>query len=241
MEDSFIIDDEVNPRSRRRRRPANFYENPIPEPFVAPIITSSEKLLSHIGSYDGVVEFPYPARANAYLTTYPFTERDVKKYAWLFAQGTEDAYLSKATSSGEDNEYDGRYTAVIRPHRRSRSPYYDDGPLNDDMGRIFLSRALDPAVVPEQDANKNIRYWIVVRNRNRAHDYKLLVAESRKAAGMLMYYEALNSNSVVFVGAVELAAHQRKRGPGMKVKWVENLEEAAKFQRHEKSAVGIVC
>lgn len=242
--DSVIYDEEVI-RSRPRRRagarrysPSPIGRYPQPEPIV-PVIASSEKLLSHVNKSDGIIDLPYPARSGVYMTTFPFTERDVKKYSWLFANGTEDVFFSNSRSpmdADEDLEYDnGSYPVVVNSHRR-RDAYYE--PFNEDIPLIQLSRALDTAVVPEDNADKDLRYWIVVQNKSRPKGMKLVVAESRKAAGIFIFYEALNGNSILFVGAV---VQPRKKGVPLKIKKVESLEDAVKMKEEGDNVVGIVC
>jgi hypothetical protein len=241
--DSIIYDDEVI-RSRPRRRAAGIRRYSLSptriqsEPFQIPAIQSSDRLLAQVNKMDGIIDLPYPARTSVYLTTFPFTERDIKKYSWLFANGTEDVFFLNSKgqiNADEDFEYDnGPYPVVVNA-RRNRD-YYE--PMNEDIPLIQLSRALDTAVVPEDIENKDHRYWIVVQNKSRPKGVKLIVAESRKAAGILIYYEALNGNSVSFVGAV---VQQRKKGVPLKIKKVESLEEAVKMKEEGDEVVGIVC
>jgi hypothetical protein len=66
---------------------------------------------------------------------------------------------------------------------------------------------------------------------------KLQVVESRKAAGIVMYYEALRGDSVVFVGAVVGWGGERVKTRNFKR--VENLEEATTLKVEGK--VGIIC
>jgi len=185
-----------------------------------------------------VADMPFPARSSVYLTTFPFTDRDVKKWAWLLSNSVEDAFLSDPGNRGGDDDediYGNGYPAVVRPRYRNRSPYYD--PVGTtDIPSIYLSRALDTSVVPE-DGKENVRYFIVVQNRARPNWSKLMVAEGRKAAGIMIYYEALTGNSVGFVGAV---VGQGKRLGRVKLRKVENLEAAAKAQE-EDGVVGVIC
>jgi hypothetical protein len=233
----FDDEDEFIPRvSRGRRRggPRRFSPSPIRgEEFVR--IPSSAKLLNQVAKYDGVAELPDPARTSVYLTTFPFTDRDVKKYAWLFANGVEEHYFSEPVYD-PDHEDHSAYPAIMVSNRRNRSPYYDPVDRNS-IPSLFLSRALDTNVIPENTGDKQIRYWIVVQNKARPQGSKLLIAESRKAAGIMIYYEALTGNSVLFVGAV---VHQcGKPRKNMKIKRVESLDEAISVQ--EEGFVGIIC
>ncbi|PSN60822.1 hypothetical protein BS50DRAFT_198705 [Corynespora cassiicola Philippines] len=204
---------------------------------VSTMLSSSTQLLAKAGDFDGIADMPYPARSSAYLTTYPFTDRDVKKHAWLIASGVEDTFMSdlggRADAGDDDNG--AEFPALVRTRRRDRSPFYDPG--TSDIPSIYLSRALDPSVVPE-DSALNVRFLIVVQNRARPAGSKLMVAESRKAAGIMMFYEALTGNSIVFVGAV---VHSCKRMARMKVKRVESLEEAVTLQQDGEGVVGVVC
>ena len=69
-----------------------------------------------------------------------------------------------------------------------------------DIPSVHLSRALDTDVVPE--TTTDACYLIVTQNRHRPAGSKLQIAESRKAAGILMYYEVLRGDSIMFVGAM---------------------------------------
>jgi hypothetical protein len=249
------------------------------------MLSSSAKLLASVNNYDGVADLTYPARASVYLTTFPFSGKDVRKWSWLFAAvaasggGLEGEWLPEPpkrsgptgvsvgmpfdaendnpdvdwNGCGDVYEYD-RYPALndrrnIHRRPRDRSPYYDNNiVINGDIPRILLSRVLDGSVIPDADGVekkdvKDVRFWVVVQNRVRVKEVKLLVAESRKAAGMLCFYEALNGNSVVFVGAAVGGGKllKREKGAKVKVKKAESLEEARKMRDEEDGIVGVIC
>jgi len=196
------------------------------------MVSSSNDLMSTIGTYDGVADLPFPARSSVYLTTFPFTDKDVKKWAWLMSRGVEDTFLNEPGNDDED-----LYPAVTRARAggRNRSPYYEPVRIEVDVPSIYVSRALDKEVVPE-DTKEKVKYHIVVQNRTRPQGSKLLVAEGRKAAGIMIYYEALSGNSILFVGAtVDQRLSKRK-------KWVrvESLEAAIKLEG-EEGVVGVIC
>lgn len=230
-------------RGGRRYSPSpirRFPRIPQPPPPISPHLSSSMQLLENV-DYDGIAELPYPARSNVYLTTYPFTERDVKKWAWLFAHGVEDVFLTDGvTRDDEDDESEddwfpsrGRRVRPVRNRNRNCSPYWDQ---NFDIPSVYLSRALDKEVVPE-DSEQNVKYLVVVQNRsNPSGGVKLLTAESRKAAGIVMYHEALMGNSIVFVGAIAGPTGKKMKKKFKKVDSVEAAREAA-----EDGVVGIIC
>jgi hypothetical protein len=193
-------------------------------------VSSSTQLLEKVGKEDGIVDLPAPAIRNIYLTTYPFGDKDVKKWAWLLAAGVEDEYFVQSV-----RDSDGiNIPAVERIHqRRGEFPIYD--PRNIDIPSVYLSRALDPEVVPE-DSKHSVRYLIITQNRHRSAGCKLLVAESRKAAGILIYYDVLKGDSILFVGAT---VHQCKTVAPKKYKKVASLEEAISLQ--DEGFMGIVC
>jgi len=183
---------------------------------------------------------PFPGRNSIYLTTFPFTDRDVKNWSWLFSHGVEEMWLTRGDKSNRDDEDDftfeddfydgGRCVPRVTRNRRR-----DFDATTVDVSSVYLSRALDTSVVPE-DVNEKVKYLIVVHNRSKpSGGAKLLTAESRKAAGIAMYYEALTGNSIVFVGAVV-------GGVGKKVKKfrkAEGVEEAKGMS--EGGVVGIIC
>lgn len=193
---------------------------PIPFPFQFSRISSSTQLLEQFGKDDGVFEVPYPLNGRVYLATYPFGDRDVQKWSWLFAAGIEDEYIVRDSeeqalpSRGNRNRYNARF---------------------EDISSVYLSRAMDVKVVPE-DTKHSVRFFIVTGSPGRLSGFKLLVAESRKAAGMLIYYEMLKGDSVLFVGAM---VHECKTGRPKRYKKVNSLEEAVAL--YNKGAVGVIC
>ncbi|KAF2179674.1 hypothetical protein K469DRAFT_716036 [Zopfia rhizophila CBS 207.26] len=243
--ESSLSDDEIAParsgRPRRRAPYRRYSPSPIRIRSRSPPdtirVSSSKTLLEKVGTFDGVADLPYPARSSIYLTTFPFTDRDVEKWTWLFGIAVEGTWMFERGGLGTDDERFGHYGAVFDGgNRRSRSPYYD--PLGSDIPNVYLSRALDASIIPEEEMEKKVRYWIVVQNRARPPAYKLLVAESRQAAGIMAYYEALTGNSVVFVGAV---LEQKMRLGRVKFRKVEDLNEAEKVQGEDEGVVGVVC
>ena len=206
------------------------YTPPPPCPYQSFYINSSTQLLEKVGKEDGVINLPPPATRKVYLTTYPFGDKDVKKWSWLFAAGVEDEYV--AQSSRDINGSDMPSLERVRQGRGEFSMY---DPGNIDVPSVYLSRALDSEVVPE-DCKHNVRYLIVTQYRHQPAGCKLLVAESRRAAGVLMYYDMLKGDSVLFVGAT---VHQCKTVHPKRYKRVASLEEAVSIQ--EDGFVGIVC
>ncbi|KAF2467451.1 uncharacterized protein BDR25DRAFT_305519 [Lindgomyces ingoldianus] len=243
-------EDEYIPRSGRTRRrrdpPIRIYSrSPIRyrsrSPARSTMISSSTALLGKVSNFDGIADLPFPARSSVYLATFPFTDRDVKKWSWLFVHGVEDTFIGRRGEREVDVDVDefGYPLPPVYHHRRARSPYYD--PVNTDVPSIFLSRALDTGVVPEpsgkEDANAGLKYWIVVQNA-KGKSWKLLIADNRTAAGIMIYYEALNGNSIPFVGAV---LGDRKKGERVKFERVEGLEDMASIREKEEGTMGVVC
>lgn len=217
------------PPRRYTPSPHRYYPSPIPTSYQSFTVNSSNQLLEKVGKEDGIIELPAPAVRNVYLTTYPFGDKDVKKWSWLLASGVEDEYV---TQSMRDINSDMPSVERIRQNR-SDFPIYSPGSI--DIPSVYLSRALDAEVVPE-DSKHDVRYLIVTQNRHRPQGWKLLVAESRKAAGVLIYYEMLRGDSIMLVGAT---IHQCKTVHPKKYKKVDNLEEALRVQ--DEGFVGIVC
>ncbi|KZM18542.1 uncharacterized protein EKO05_0002375 [Ascochyta rabiei] len=233
--DSIESIDSDYPRPRRAGRvppPPRHYPAPAPPYPENRSLDSATQLLEKLGKEDGLMELPTPAHSNVYLTTYPFGDKDVKKWAWLLAAGVEEEYLAETSGAIGLNGKPIPSVERVR-QRRNEFPVYDPGNIN--IPSVYLSRALDVEVAPE-DSKHNIRYLIVVQNRHRPAGSKLLVAESRKAAGVIMYYEALRGESVVFVGAT---VHQCKTAGPNKFRKVASLEEAASIQ--DEGYVGVVC
>ncbi|KAF3001986.1 hypothetical protein E8E13_007838 [Curvularia kusanoi] len=213
---------------RRPRAPRSYYPSPgpyyppppppLPFPSRLPISTSAQ-LLDLVGGDDQVVELAHSAPQRfAYLVTYPFGERDVKKWSWLFSAGIEDEFI----------------TSIARDSPRSRSPRYERYP-EDAVLSVNLSRALDVNVVPE-NTKHNVRYFIITQNSLRSAGHKLIVAESRKAAGMLIYLQMLRADSVLFVGAM---VHECQTKPPKKFEKVNSVDEAVNC--YKKGFVGVIC
>ncbi|KAL5385298.1 hypothetical protein DPSP01_004757 [Paraphaeosphaeria sporulosa] len=239
-------------RPPRLARPARRVPPPPPrwpttDP-AAPILNSSVQLLDQL-NYDGLADLPYPAKSSIYLSTFPFTDKDVRDWSWLLQLGIEGKFLSKQGDMRDDDGDDeddwfypgdrrGRITVRSVPHRgrRDRSPIYpyDHGA---EISCVYLSRALDAAVVPES-SEMEFRFVIVVRNSGRVGGgIKLLTAGSRKAAGILIYYEALVGYSVVFVGAMKEGVEKGTKAS--KYKRAETVEEAATMAN--EGVVGVIC
>lgn len=251
-------DTDTGPRVRRSTRHRRDYYSPIrvhnlnvPE---IVNISSSSILLEKVNGYDGVADLPFPARGGVYLTTYPFSDRDVQKWSWALGSGVEESYISEPKkkrvnedendSDSDDDFVRGRNFPRVyqNDRRRIRSPGFD--PLGNEMASVFLSRALDATVVPE-DGEEKAKFVIIVQNKSKngssAESARLLVAETRKAAAMLMYYEVLNGTSITFVGAVpadaKLSPAKKKK---VQFKRTETFEEAVKLYK-EEGIVGVVC
>jgi hypothetical protein len=249
-QDSFDSIISIEPEYRRpppRSRP-NYVRNYSPSPVrirqavplrVPPaVLLSSTHLLEKVDKYDGLADLPYPARGSIYLTTYPYTDKDVKKWSSLISLGVEDTFFIEGRGRSGDMDSDGEEGGppILQPVRRrgDRSPYYVDAGTVD-LPSIYLGRALDQEVIPE--GTENVKYFVVVQNRHRPNGSKLLVVESRKAAGIVMYYEALKGDSVVFVGAA--VGMEKKTVHPKKLRKVETLEQAVAMR--EEGLVGIIC
>lgn len=216
------------PHRRYTPSPHRYYPTPIPLSYQDTIINSSTQLLEKVGKEDGMVELPAPAVRNIYLSTYPFGDKDVKKWSWLLASGIEDEYVIQSTRDMNGD------IPIVERFRQSRTDFqYISGAI--DIPSAYLSRALDTEVIPE-DSKHNVRYLIVTQNRHRPQGWKLLVTESRKAAGVLIYHELLKGESVIFVGAT---VHQCKNVHPKKYKKVNSLEEALSVR--EEGFVGVIC
>ena len=175
---------------------------------------------------------PTPISRDIYVATYSFGDKDVRKWSWLMAAGVDEEYLVEK-SQGADCNGDN-VPGVERVRQRRNEPHvYGVGGI--DIASVYLSRALDVEVVPE-DSKHDIRYFIITQSRYQLTGAKLIVAESRKAAGVMMYHEALKGDSIVFVGAT---VHQCKVVHPKNFKKVASLEEAVDVQN--VGFVGVIC
>lgn len=187
------------------------------------LVNSSTQLLAKVDCEDGIIELPPPSIGQVYLATYPFSNIDVNGWSWIFGAGIEDKFIVP--------------TAPI-PHtyaQQSRSATPEYFSRNDGLPFAFLSRALDTAVVPE-DTKHIVRFLIVVKKSTLESGAKLIVVESRKAAGMLIYYELLKGACIPFVGATTLGY---RSGEKNRYKRVNSLDEAAAL--YNRGVIGIIC
>ncbi|KAF3038496.1 hypothetical protein E8E12_005804 [Didymella heteroderae] len=218
----------VLPRIHRRYTPSpnRYFSPPLPVPSM---INSSTQLLERVGKDDGIAELPFPAIRTVYLTTYPFGDKDIKKWSWLFAAGIEDEFVVQST-----RDMAGGLPSVERVRQRNDGfvPYE---PERIDIPSVYLSRALDTAVVPE-DTEHDVRYLIVTQKRLQPTGAKLVVVESRKAAGMLIYYTILTGDPILFVGAT---VHECKAVHPRNYRKVNSLDDVLNVR--DDGFVGVVC
>jgi hypothetical protein len=238
------IDSNASDDTRIRRRRASHrvrddfspVRNDFPSSHDVPEILTSPALLERVCKYDGIADLPQGTRHRIYITTYPFTNKDVKKWSWLFALNIEEQYLYDMSRGRNDDDMsdDDMYNRRSRRYRNI-SPCYEPERDRTIIPCVYLSRALDLEVVPE-DA-KNVSYLIVTQSRLRPGESQLLIVESRKAVGISVFYEALRGNSTVFVGAV--VERPDKNVKAKRFRRVESLEEAVQVK--EEGFVGVVC
>lgn len=232
------IDEDYRPPRRAARPIPPHRYTPSPH-YIPPVsyyesrsLNSATQLLEKVGKEDGIINLAVPLIRSVYIATYPFGDKDVKKWSWLMAAGIEEEYLVETSRNADYNGDNVLGVERVR-HRRNEFPTYDVG--NTEIPSVYLSRALDVEVIPE-DSQLNVRYLVITQNRHRPAGAKLLVAESRKAAGVMMFYETLKGDSIVFVGAT---VHQCKVVHSKNFKKVASLEEAVQVQ--DVGFVGVVC
>jgi len=186
------------------------------------VISNSRDLLALVDEYEGIVEVA--RRHSLYVTTYPLTNEDVHNHSWILISGRLDGWADKLHSY---------YT--INASQRESPPY----PIIERLDTPILR--LSAALRPQREEGK-LKYVIVVQSRNTPMTYKLLVAQSKKAAGMDMFYEVLNGQSIVFVGAVlktvAVPVDAPHRVPAVRFQKVESVGEA---EACAEGVVGIIC
>ncbi|OCK78844.1 hypothetical protein K432DRAFT_444340 [Lepidopterella palustris CBS 459.81] len=205
----------------RQPSPAIAISNLI-QPTEDKVVNNSRDLLALVDEYEGVIEVA--RRQTIYCTTYPLTTSDLASITWIFTTGRLDGWSDKIHSY---------YT--INASAREAAPY----PIIERVDTPILR--LSAALRPQKDEGK-LKFVIVVQSRNTPVSYKLVVSNSKKAAGMDMFYEVLNGNSIVFVGAVlkgvAVPVENPMRFPAVVWKQVESVEEA---EAVGEGAVGIIC
>jgi hypothetical protein len=96
-------------------------------------------------------------------------------------------------------------------------------------------------VLKEESLSK-VKYAIGIQGRSSPASYKLLVSHSRKAAAVDIFYEVLNGNSIVFVGAVlkdvAIPVEYPHKQPAIKLKRVESIKDA---ENVGDGVIGIIC
>ncbi|XTI83472.1 hypothetical protein V2W45_1338566 [Cenococcum geophilum] len=148
----------------------------------------------------------------------------VDNISWLFCVGKMDLWTDKIISF---------YTVNTSTREYSPSPIIErvDTPI------LRLSAALRP----HKEEGK-LKYVVAIQCRSTPVSYKLVVSNSKKAAGMDMFYEVLNGNSISFVGAVlkdvPIPVEHPHKFPQTKFKRVESVEEAEEVG---EGVVGIIC
>jgi hypothetical protein len=165
-------------------------------------------------------------RQELYVTTHPFSDTDVQNTSWLFTIGRLDGWTDRLTSF---------YTVNTSLREYIPPPYLE----RNDVPIARLGAAL--RVLQEESLSK-VKYVIGVQSKSSPASHKLLVSHPRKAAAVDIFYEVLNGNSIVFVGAVLKNAvipveHPHKQ-PAIKFMRVESIKEA---ENVGDGVVGIIC
>jgi hypothetical protein len=167
-------------------------------------------------------------RQTIYATTYPFTNVDLQNLAWLFTYGKLDGWTDRIAqfyvlASSRD------YTPPLMPERI-------------EIPILRMSAAL--RVLSQQEEDK-VKYVIVVQNKNMRVSHKLLVSHSRKAAGMDIFYELLNGNSVIFIGLVlkhvAVPTEAPHKYPVVPFTRVDSIKAALSVAETGDGKVGILC
>jgi hypothetical protein len=163
-----------------------------------------------------------------YATTYPFTDADVQSLAWLFMYGKLDGWTDKIAhfhvlASARD------YMPLLPPER---------------IGMPILRMSAALRVLPQHEEDK-VKYVIVSQHRESAMSHKLLVSHSRKAAGMDIFYELLNGNSVVFIGLVlkhvAVPVEAPHKHPTVQFTRVDSVNDALAVAENGDGKVAILC
>jgi hypothetical protein len=167
-------------------------------------------------------------RQTVYATTYPFTNADLQNLAWLFTYGKLDGWTDKIAQF-----------YVLASSRDYIPPLLPD---RIEMPILRMSAAL--RVLPPQEEDK-VKYVIVAQNRNMPMSHKLLISHSRKAAGMDIFYELLNGNSVVFIGLVlkhvAIPVEALHKYPAVQFTRVDSVQAALGVAETGDGKVGILC
>jgi hypothetical protein len=161
-------------------------------------------------------------RQEPYITTHPFADSDVQNISWLFTIGRLDGWTDKLMSFYTVNTY-------------QPPPFLE----RIDVPIVRLGAALR---VLQEESLAKVKYVMGIQSRNSPASYKLIVSHSRNAAAVDIFYEILNGNSIVFVGAVLKDAAipvECPHGlPVVKFKRVESIKEA---ENAGNGVVGIIC
>jgi hypothetical protein len=166
-------------------------------------------------------------RQTIYATTYPFTDADVQSLAWLFTYGKLDGWTHKIA------------------HFHGPASSRDYMPLPPErIGIPILRMSAALRVLPKEEEDK-VKYVIVSQHRDSAMSHKLLVSHSRKGAGMDIFYELLNGNSVVFIGLVlkhvAVPVEAPHTHPTVHFTRVGSVKDAFGFAENGHGKVAILC
>jgi len=186
------------------------------------IVRNSSDLLALLDEPDVCVDVA--KRQQLYVTTYPFSDADVQKVSWLFRVGTLDGWTDKITP----------YTVNTSTREYPPTPFIET--TNVPIARLSLALGLP------QGSSSKVKYLLVSRSKSGPEPHKLVVSHSRKAAGVDLFYEVLNGNSIVFVGAVlkhvAIPVEYPHKQPAIKFKQVESVKEAEEVG---DGVVGVIC
>ncbi len=198
-----------------------------------PISNSSDLLLfASQPSIDACVEVS-KRRQDLYITTHPFSDADIQTISWLLQIGKLDGWTDKVISFYVVN-------ASVRDYLPAAFTERIDMPIARLGSALYSADVLADEEV--EASKRRFKFVIAIQSRNSPVSYKLVVSHSRRQAAVDVFYELLNGNSVVFVGAVlksvSVPVDMPHRQPGVKFRRVESVKEA---ERCGEGVVGVIC
>jgi hypothetical protein len=189
-------------------------------------ISNSSDLLAFAEKVTDVCVEVSKRRLDLYLTTHAFSDADVQNISWLFINGKLDSWTDRVMTCFMVNISMREYT---------------QGPIVERFDVPIARLGMALRAVAQADLPK-VKYVIAVQSRNYSMSYKILVSQTRKAAGVDLFYELLNGASVAFVGAVlkdvAIPVEHPHKQPAMQFKRVGSVKEAEKLGQ---GTVGIIC
>lgn len=177
-----------------------------------------------------------------YIVNLAFSADDLAQLSWLFTlEPTPEPWTAKPaplSHAGPQRFQRDHYAQPYLPRHR-----YDDrreGSLNAPIVRLGCALRLLGA--DDDAAAEKVKFVMCVQRDSSPGLVRQLVSYSRRAAAVDIFYEILNANSILFVGAVlkdvPVPVEVPRRGSGVTFQRVGSVKEAEEVG---EGVIGVIC